>query len=271
MTETPPTQHENDQDRDVTELSVDSFRAELDVFSGPMDLLLYLIRRDEVDVLEIPIAHITDQYLKALRALQLFDVNVAAEFMVMAATLMDIKSRMLLPDNTLEEEEDEEDPRDELVRQLLEYKKFKKLSNRLREMARERSRMFARVPPELPDDPEPVSVENMLEDVSVWDLLSAYGEVMREIEMTQSHRIIYDEVPIERYMERVMERVRESEGETDFLSFFEERPTRSRIVGLFLALLELVRQREIILQQAEDDHTQIEIRARPPEDEDEEG
>lgn len=270
MTETPPSQHQDQSEPEQTDLSVDSFRAELDVFSGPMDLLLYLIRRDEVDVLEIPIAHITDQYLKALKALQLFDVNVAAEFMVMAATLMDVKSRMLLPDNTIEEEEDEQDPRDQLVRQLLEYKRFKKISNRLREMQEQRSRMFPRTPPEPREEPEPVSVEEVLEDVSIWDLLSAYGEVMREIEMTRPHHIVYDEVPIEHYMERVMERVSDSDGETDFLSFFEQKPSRSRVVGLLLALLELVRQRKILLEQPEDDHTQIQIRARPPEEDDDE-
>lgn len=251
---------ENGHASGESDLSVDAFRAELDVFSGPMDLLLYLIRRDEVDVLEIPISRITDQYLKALRALQLFDVNVAAEFMVMAATLMDIKSRSLLPDNTVDEDEEDEDPRDELVHQLLEYKRFKKVSARLRSRAEERARRFSRLPPEPREEPEPVSVESLLEDVTIWDLLSAYGKVMREIEMSSPHQIVYDEVPIEKYMDSVMKRVSNTEGETNFLSFFEEKPPRSRVVGLFLALLELVRQGKITLEQPENNRTEIRIR-----------
>ncbi len=242
-----------------TDLSLDAFRTELDVFSGPLELLMYLIRRDEVDILEIPIAHITDEYLKALRALRLFDVNVAAEFMVMAATLMDVKSRSLLPDNTVGEDEDEEDPRDELVRQLLEYKRFKKASAKLRDLASVRSQQFSRVPPEPSADPDPVSTDELLEDVSIWDLLSVYGKVIREIEMSQPHQIVYDEVPIKEYMGRVMEEVTSNEGKTNFLSFFDDNPPRSRVIGLFLALLELVRQHEITLEQAPDDQTQITI------------
>jgi len=251
------------------DLSVDAFRAELDVFSGPLDLLLYLIRQDEVDVLEIPVARITDQYLGALRTMQIFDVNVAAEFLVMAATLMDIKSRTLLPE-AIEEEGEEADPRDELVRQLLQYKRFKQLAGRLEERAGQRARRFDHVPREPDADPEPISVEKLLEDVGIWDLVSAYAEVIRQIEMSQPHQIVYDDVPIADYMDEVLGRLVQDGRPVDFLEFLNEDPSRPRVIGVFLALLELVRRRRVALQQDEEERTQIRI-ARlpdpPPEEE----
>ncbi|MFW6457115.1 MAG: segregation and condensation protein A, partial [Planctomycetota bacterium] len=262
----PDTDHDRRSEIPEQDLSLDAFRTDIDVFSGPLELLMYLIRRDEVNILDIPISRITDQYLKALRTLQLFDVNVAAEFMVMAATLMDAKSRSLLPDNTIDDEKTEEDPRDELVHQLLEYKKFKKASAQLRDLASVRARQFTRVPPEPSTDPEPVSADTLLEDITVWELLSAYGKVMREIEMSQPQQIVYDEVPIREYMTRVMERVSSGEEQTDFLSFFEDNPPRSHVIGVFLALLELVRQHEIKIEQPEGDRTQIVIKPIEKED-----
>ncbi|MFP4177003.1 MAG: segregation and condensation protein A [Planctomycetota bacterium] len=249
---------ENPAEGDETiDLSVDAFRAELDVFSGPMELLLYLTKREEVDILEIPIAHITDEYLRALRAMRMFDVNVAAEFMVMAATLMDIKSRSLLPDTDVDENQDDEDPRDDLIHRLLEYKQFKKASGLLEQMARRRSRQFGRSLPDMEVDLEPITVEDLLEDVSVWDLLSAYGKVMREIENTSPHQIVYDEVPIEDYMDEVLDGAKTNGGQVRFLSFLGDDPPRSRIAGLFLALLELTRQRRVELDQESENRTDI--------------
>ncbi len=238
------------------ELSLEGFRAELEVFSGPLDLLLHLIRQDEVDVLEVPVSHITEQYLEALRTMQLFEVNVAAEFLVMAATLMDIKSRMLLPERP-DEDEEEVDPRDALVQQLLQYKRFKLASGRLAGMAEERALRFARplVGPQA--DAPPVSPESLLKDVSIWDLLSAYGRVVRQIQMSRPAHIVYDEVPIAVYMAEVMERLRD--GQAEFLDFFSEDRSRQRVIGIFLALLELVRQSRIVLRQQEGDRTQIAV------------
>ena len=255
----------------AAELSVESFRAELDVFSGPLDLLLYLIQRDEIDVLEVSISDITETYLEALRAIQMFDVNVAAEFLVMAATLMDIKSRTLLP-QTLVEEEEEGDPRDELVRQLLQYKRFKLASEHLAGMGRLRALRFARVPAELPqEERRPISLEQLLQDVTIWDMVSAYAEVVRQIRATGSRQIIYDEVPLGDYMDEVVAALDQSGGESQFLDFFCEDSSRPRVLGVFLALLELVRRRRVALQQREGEKTQIGITiVQPPADGDRE-
>jgi len=255
---------QNGSGRGAADLSVESFRAELDVFSGPLDLLLYLIQRDEIDVLEVNVSDITGTYLEALRAIQMFDVNVAAEFLVMAATLMDIKSRTLLP-QTLVEEQEEADPRDELVRQLLQYKRFKLASQHLAGMGRRRALRFARVPAEFPqEERRPVSLEQLLQDVTIWHMVSAYAEVVRQIRAAGPRQIIYDEVPVADYMDEVVAALDQSGGESQFLEFFGADSSRPRVVGVFLALLELVRQRRVSLHQREGDKTQIGITAAQP-------
>lgn len=239
--------------------SLDEFRAEMDVFTGPLDLLLHLVRRNEVDVLEIPVSEVTDQYLRVLRAMQAFDVNVAAEFLVVAATLMDIKSRTLLPETHAEEDEEEFDPRDELVRQLLQYKRFRAAAAVLEEMARERRKRFTRRPRALGLEPEAVSAERLLQDVSVWDLLSAYGEIVRQIELSQPRHIVYDEVPLRAYMQEVMQSLARSGGRQTYLNIVRRDPSRGRLIGIFLAILELARRGNIALRQQEGDRSQIDI------------
>lgn len=239
-------------------LSVDSFRAELEVFSGPLDLLLYLIKQKEVDVLEIEISEITDQYLIALQTFQAFDVNVAAEFLVMAATLMDIKSRSLLPES-IDEDEEQEDPGDQLVHQLLQYKRFKKAANRLQDLAAHRAMRYNRIPPEpqLDQPQKEPSLDEILEDVGLWELVSAYAEVVRQIEMSQPHQIVYDEVPVATYIEEVVETLDKGEGRVQFLELFRGDRSRARVIGIFLALLELAKQKKIELHQPEEGQTHI--------------
>lgn len=241
----------------------EGFRAELDVFSGPLDLLLHLVRRSEVDVLEIPLSHLTDQYLQVVRTMQVLEVNVAAEFLVMAATLLEIKSRSLLPQETLEEEGG--DPRDELVHQLLQYKRFRELAATLEACRRRQALKYARPPaPVEEDEPEPPTPAQLLKDVSIWDLVSAYAEVVRQIELHQPAQIIYDEVPVSAYAEEIMARLAREGERVSFLSLFEGDSSRRRLIGMFLALLELVRQRAIVVEQAEEEKSQILIAAAPP-------
>ncbi len=255
---------QNDVDKETEELktdghesslSLDEFRAELDVFTGPLDLLLHLIKRDEVDILEIPISRITDSYLTALNALRMFDINIAAEFLVMAATLMDIKSRTLLP-NPIEEDE-EDDPKDQLIHQLLQYKKYKLLAKKLKHRADKQALTFPRIPPPAESEPEEVEADTMLDDIDIWDLVSAYAEIIREIEMSGPRHIIYDEIPVAQYMEEVLEQVNRERGEKDFLSFFRHDRSRPRVIGVFLALLELLKNGEVQLIQKEDDRSRI--------------
>jgi segregation and condensation protein A len=224
------------------------YRVNLDVYNGPLDLLLYLIRRDEVDICDIPISRVTEQYVAYVNLIQSIDPNLAGEFLVMAATLMEIKTRMLLPAPPPEEggaESTTIDPRSELVRQLLEYKAFKDAAGDLRAAADMQAMKF----PRRPIMPDSTEAEIDIEDVQVWDLLDAFSRMMTAIgQSSRQHHVVYDDTPIELHADDIMDRLRR-EGELTFQRIFEGRTNRSEIVGLFLALLELVKQKKIIARQ----------------------
>ena len=225
------------------------YRVNLDVYNGPLDLLLYLIRRDEVDVYDIPIARITEQYVSYVEMLKRLDPNLAGEFLVMAATLLEIKTRMLLPMPPPEaggEEGVTIDPRADLIRQLLEYKAFKDAAGDLRDAVDVQGQKFPRQPGRAEGDAER---EVDLEDVQVWDLFDAFGNMMEAIgQDLRLHEVIYDDTPVELHAADIVDRLRR-EGELTFREIFAGRLVRSEIVGLFLALLELVRQKKILAVQ----------------------
>jgi segregation and condensation protein A len=240
------------------------YRVNLDVYNGPLDLLLYLIRRDELDICDIPIAAVTEQYLKHMEVLHQIDPNLAGEFLVLAATLMEIKTRMLLPAQVAEdglEQTSALDPRAELVRQLLEYKAFKDASGDLATAAEIQAMKFPRHPAN-----QAVGEGEMdLEDVQVWDLLDAFSKLMASIGKQKSqHEVIYDDTPVELHAEDIMDRLGR-EGPMSFAKIFEGRTARGEIVGLFLALLELVRQkRAFAVQDANFGEIKIQINPDPP-------
>lgn len=245
------------------ELSLSRFRAELEVFSGPLDLLLHLIKQEEVDIFEVPVARITDRYLAALRAIEFFDVNVAAEFLVVAATLTELKSRTLLPPGEQEDEEEDEDPGTELVRRLLEYKEFKEAGGHLAERAQRRKVMFARGLPGAEDvGPDDSAAEALLEDLAVWDLMAAFGEVLQETQLRHATEIVRSDVPVSVYCEEVLAVLRASPGAVGFLDFFRHERSRSRIIGIFLALLELARRKAIRVRERRTDGVLIEVSIR---------
>jgi segregation and condensation protein A len=239
------------------------YRVNLDIYNGPLDLLLYLIRRDEVDIYDIPVARITQQYVSYVDLLQQLDPNLAGDFLVMAATLLEIKTRMLLPTPPPEEGGDAEglafDPRAELVRQLLEYKAFKDAAEDLREAQDLRSMRFARAVPAPLQDP---GNEVELEDVQVWDLLDAFQNILVAIgQDARIHEVIYDDTPVELHVADILDRLGR-EGALSFRKIFEGRTTRVEIVGLFLAMLELIRRRQIVASQG-DNFGQIDVRLNP--------
>ena len=228
----------------------EEYRVNLDIYSGPLDLLLYLIRRDEVDIYDIPISRITEQYVKYVDILKNLDPNLAGEFMVLAATLMEIKTRMLLPSPPPEEggaDGVEIDPRADLIRQLLEYKAFKDAAGDLREAAAEQSLKFPRRLPATRDDEKLLD----LEDLQMWDLLDAFDRLMTSIgRQVGEHEVIYDDTPIELHAADIADRL-QRDGPLEFSRIFEGRSSRSELVGLFLAMLELVRRRKILASQDE--------------------
>jgi segregation and condensation protein A len=223
------------------------YQVELDTFRGPLDLLLFLVKRNEVDITDIPIARIAEQFLDYLNVLQLIDVEWAGEFLVTAATLMEIKSRMLLP-RAEEGAAEEDDPRRELVKQLLEYKKFKDAASLLDARAELQLARLARQPPETPAAPDPA--RQPLRRVELWDLVSAFGRLMRETAALAPKQIIMDETPVHVHMERILERLAERSPVT-FTDLFSPPHTRGRLLGLFLAVLELIKARRAVVEQPE--------------------
>jgi segregation and condensation protein A len=226
------------------------YRVDLDVFAGPLDLLLYLVRKEEVDIYDIPIAKITDQYIRYIEMLKSLDIDLAGDFLVMAATLMQIKSAMLLPkaDPGQLEDDDLSDPRSELIRQLLEYKKFKDAANLLGAAAAEQRERFAR-PDTIVEILRPgAEPEVDIEQVSVWDLLEAFDMVCRSIGNVGDISQIKDDTPIDLYQIEILHRL-QAEGPMTFERIFESKTNRVVMIGLFLAMLELIREKLIWAEQ----------------------
>jgi segregation and condensation protein A len=228
------------------------YRVNLEIFAGPMDLLLYLVRKDEVDIYDIPIANITNQYLQYIEMLKSLDMDLAGDFLVMAATLMQIKSAMLLPKAEPEamEEGDFEDPRSELIRQLLEYKKFKDAANLLSDAAEQQKERHAR-PDSIIETLKPEAEPELdIEQVSVWDLLEAFDSLIKATGGVRDISHIKDDTPIDLYQIQILGRLQD-EGPMIFQRLFEGKDQRMVLVGLFLALLELVREGLVWAEQEE--------------------
>lgn len=228
------------------------YRVNLDIFAGPLDLLLYLVRKDEVDIYDIPISSITEQYIKYIEVLKKIDIELAGDFLVMAATLMEVKSAMLIPSVDPEEmdEGDEGDPRTELVRQLLEYKRFKDMANMLGQSAEDRQKRFTRpdsVLVQLKDEQEP---ELDLDEVSVWTLLEAFDAMMEATGRLHSYDHISDDTSIDLYQIELLERL-QSEGAMSFEDIFKGKTNQMQMIGLFLAMLELMRSDLIWAEQGD--------------------
>lgn len=229
------------------------YRVQLDIYHGPLDLLLYLVRRHELDVMDLPMAEITRQFLEFLDALKFLDVDGVGEFVVTAATLMEIKSRTALPQADEEDEapaEADDDPRGDLVARLLEYKRYRDAAAALEEHAAQWRERFPRLADDRPGSGKDPAADR-LKEVELWDLVSALVRVLKKKEVERTSRIRYDETPISVYIERISTRVR-SEGRTAFSTFFDGANDRSRIVGVFLAILELLRHHAFRAEQPVD-------------------
>ncbi len=266
------------------------YRVELENYSGPLDLLLYLVKRNEIDLHDVPIAQLTDQYIAYLEKLRRVDINVAGEFLVMAATLLEIKSRMIMPPPDEAEGAEGEsagaeggegegadglstlDPRYELVQQLLAYKRFKDAAGELSSRREQWSRRFeasaATAPPRAAGDE--VEAENApsidldLEDVSIFDLCEAFARILATVgDGPRDHAVVDDDTPIALHQEDILDRLNR-EGPLTLQRIFEGR-RRGEMVGLFIATLELVRQRCIRIHQ-DRPGDEIRLEARPQED-----
>jgi segregation and condensation protein A len=230
-----------------------SFHVDLDMFRGPLDLLLYLVRKNELEVTEISVAKIAEQFLGYLEILQELDINLAADFIEMASTLMEIKSRMVLPRGG-EETEAIEDPREELVERLLMYKKYRDAASILDEQSRHWQQRL----PRLADDLPPRRLEpamQPIQELELWDLVSAFGRIVRDSQVLQPASIVYDDTPIHIHMDHIHQRLIEL-GRASFSEMFRPGMHKSTMIGVFLAILELVRHHSVRTEQ-EDLHGEI--------------
>ncbi len=218
-----------------------AYHVRLKLFEGPLDLLLHLIRRDKINIYDIPISHITREYLAYLEIMQEFELELAGEFFVMAATLMRIKSQMLLPRHEGIEEE-EPDPRDELVRNLVAYRTFKEAAQQLAAKEEERRRVYTR-PAGTPPEEEPAA-EEPPPDVSIFDLLEALQTVFKNMKSHAVYRIIPEAVTVEQKIEAIRSAVG-SRGEVLFTELFAGEYTRIEIIVTFLAILEMIKLGEL--------------------------
>jgi segregation and condensation protein A len=225
-----------------THESSSSYSVKLDVFEGPLDLLLFLIKRDEINIYDIPIAHITKQYLEHIELMKVLNLEVAGEFIVMAATLIRIKVKMLLP-KTLDEEE-EEDPREELVQALLEYRKYKEAAQILKEKEEEQSHWFPRTDPDLSGLPK----DEILVEASLYDLMLAFKKIVDSLPKETFHTVNYPKVTIEERIEYVLSYLTQKDGVV-FTELFLDTPVKLVMVVTFMAILELIRLQKIYIRQ----------------------
>lgn len=247
-------------------MSTPLYRVELDNYCGPLDLLLYLVRRNEVDIVDLPIAHITRQFQEFLDVLEMLDLDLIGDFVVMASTLTEIKSRYVLPQPKEEAEAAEvvteaatDDPRSDLIQQLLEYRRFKEAASALQHQAAQWQERYPRLTNERPSSGKDHSADR-IKEVELWDLVSALGRILKRKDVESKSTIRYDETPIHVYVKQIGELVREKEV-VQFTSLFDGESLRSKIIGMFLAVLELVRHHHF---RAEQHELGGEITIRPP-------
>ncbi len=245
------------------------YKVILEAFEGPLDLLMHLIEKEKVDIYDIPIAKITDQYIEYIKTMQSIDLNMTSEFLVMAATLLEIKSKMLLPASNVEDEQlemEEIDPREELVKRLLEYKKYKMAAENLKTKGDIQSKVFFKQKEELEEFMGQDSFE--LEKVDFNELIAAYFTILNrckeetsEIELTEIQR---DELTIEECMNDI-EGIIKHNKEIKFNELFNENMTKTRVVIVFLSILELIKLKIIKVAQ-EKNFGEIIIKISEPKD-----
>lgn len=233
--------------------TISGYRVQLDCFQGPLDLLLYLVKNEELDVLEIALADIANQYLDYIEILTTINLDDVGEFLVLASTLMEIKSKLIIPREETSAalaDVETETSRKELVRQLLEYKRFKEAGNLLWRRAEQQKKKLSRIADDLPAEKVDPS-DQTIRELELWDLVSAFSRLMKENIAPATHTIILDQTPIEVYVERHAQRVTETGG-LSFRDLIGVTNTKPQIIGKFLALLELIKQKRVWVEMNEE-------------------
>lgn len=224
---------------------VPGYQVKLPLFEGPLDLLLFLIHKDQIDIYDIPIARITAEYLEYLKLMRLLQLDVAADFLVMAATLMSLKSRMLLPQPDKTDDSFPEDPRQELVNRLLEYRLFKTAAQTLGEKEQQSTLLYAR-----PGEPEwaEQEAEQDLIDVSLFELIDAFKNIVEKESLAESHQVELDEYTVKERFDHILT-ILHSRKKVPFIDLIRSDSRNTAMVVTFLALLELMRAQLVSVKQ----------------------
>ncbi|MGY8748023.1 MAG: segregation and condensation protein A [Pirellulales bacterium] len=235
-----------------------NFSIESDIFRGPVDLLLYLVRRHEVEVSKIALADVTEKYLEYIDVLKEISLDTVGDFLEVASILIELKARAMLPRTETEEDPETElaDPRKDLVQRLLLFKRFKDASSLLEDQGSAWQKRYARIADDLPTQKVDMA-DQPIHEVELWDLVSAFGRVLRDNRPVPQANITYDETPIHIYMKRIHARI-VSHRRVSFTDLFEAGMHKSAMVGIFLAVLELTRHHNVLAQQS-DLHSEIQI------------
>lgn len=219
-----------------------SYTIRLNGFEGPLDLLLHLIRKNEIDIFNIPIALITEQYMEYLRIMKTLNLDIAGEYLLMASTLLHIKSRMLLPRREEEEKGQEEDPRAELVQRLLEYQKYKAAAEELTLRPMLYRDVFIRL---IPPDTENEEEQEERIEVTLFDLLEAFRQMMKRAKEEPTHEIALERITVEERIQEILSLLKEEKKSIAFHLLFPEGASKRMIIVTFLAILELVKMKWI--------------------------
>jgi len=230
---------------------LDQFSVDLPAYRGPLDLLLYLVRRQEVDLQSLSLADLVQQYSSYLDVLSALDIDGAAEFLEMASALVELKSRECLPQHDEEGGDDQalDDPRGQLIERLLEYRGYRDAASMLDELSARWQQRYPRLAVELPER-NPSLVEQPLAPLEIWDLVSAFGRILRETRSLPAERVIFDETPISHYMMLIHGQLRAG-NRISFTELLAAGMHKSALIGLFLAMLELTRHHGVLVQQDE--------------------
>ncbi len=226
-----------------------SYKIKLEVFEGPLDLLLYLVKKDHLNIYDIPISTVTEQYLKYIDLMKMLDLNIAGEFLVMAATLMQIKSKMLLPaEEGVASEGEQEDPREELVRRLLEYDKFKEIASDLRQKETDQREIFKR--PRTEDGKPEEEKKSAYFEASIFDLINAFSRALKDVPKEVFYEVVKDKFTMEEATHRILHLLLVN-SQVRLSELFGQAKNKLEIIVTFLAVLELIKMKEIIALQSE--------------------
>ncbi len=225
-----------------------SYKLKLDTFEGPLDLLLFLIKKNDIDICDIPIVKVTDQYLEYIDMMKMLDLEIVGEFLVMAATLLQIKSRMLLPPDPVGLEEEEIDPRDQLVERLQEYRIFKEIAEQLKGKEGERQNFFTRQV----DEEARKELENDAKEVyfeaSLFDLINAFSAALSKIKDEKVYEVTKEEFTVEQKIHDILHTLLK-ESRLLLTDIFAQAKSKVEMIVSFMAILELIRMKEIVVAQ----------------------